>query len=130
MKVRTRTRWQNTIRKYKVTPIRFFEPETAEDIVSLIKEAESKNFRVRAVGSGHSFSDVAVTTDYLADLHRLNKVSYYDSQVIKSEYQSIHLINCEAGIRIRDLNRKLTGMCLALKNMGGFDKQKLGGVQP
>ncbi len=128
MKVKTRTRWQNTIRKYKVTPIRYFEPETAEDIVSIIKEAESKNFRVRAVGSGHSFSDVAVTTDYLVNLHRLNKVNYYDSRVIKPEYQSIKLINCEAGIRIRDLNRRLTGMCLALKNMGGFDKQKLGGV--
>src|SRR5258705_7524470 len=119
MKVHTRAIWQNTIRKYKVTPVKLFEPESLDDIVSIIKEAESKDMKVRAVGSGHSFSDVALTHEYLVDLYRLNKVTLYDPTVIKEEYKEMKLVESEGGIRIRDLNRKLDKMKLAFINMGG-----------
>jgi L-gulono-1,4-lactone dehydrogenase len=128
MKVRTRAGWQNTIRKYKVTPVKLFEPESLADIVTIIREAESKKLKVRAVGSGHSFSDVAVVREYLVDLYRLKKVEKYDTSIIKEKYSNKQFVNSEAGIRVRDLNIALTNMCLALKNMGAFDKQKLGGV--
>ena len=128
MKVRTRAVWQNTIRKYKVTPVKLFEPESLDDIVSIIREALSNNLRVRAVGSGHSFSDVAVNREYLVDLYRMNSVKHHDAPAISLEHKNKRLVNCEAGVRIRDLNRRLTKMNLALKNMGGIDKQKLAGV--
>jgi FAD/FMN-containing dehydrogenase len=128
MKVRTRAGWQNTIRKYKVKPVKLFEPESLDDIVTIIQEAESKKLKVRAVGSGHSFSDVAVVLEYLVDLHRLSKIEKYDTKLIKGNYSNRKFVNCEAGIRLRDLNKKLTTMSLALKNMGAFDKQKLAGV--
>ena len=63
MKVRTRAGWQNTIRKYKVTPVKLFEPESLNDIVTIIQDAECKKLKVRAVGSGHSFSDVALSVN-------------------------------------------------------------------
>lgn len=128
MRTLTRANWHNTIRKYKVSPVKLFEPETLADLVHIIKEAEAGKYKVRAVGSGHSFSDVAVTREYLVDLYRMNRINYYDSGVIKDEYRKLNLVNCEAGIRLRDLNRLLTKMELALKNMGGIDKQKLAGV--
>jgi len=128
MRVRTRANWHNTIRKYKVSPVKLFEPETLADIVGIIRDAEEKKYRVRAVGSGHSFSDVAVTREYLVDLYRMDSINYYDSNVIREEHKHLNLVNCEAGIRLRDLNRLLTKMGLALKNMGGIDKQKLAGV--
>ncbi len=128
MKVRTRAVWQNTIRKYKVTPVKLFEPESLDDIVSIVREAISKNLKVRAVGSGHSFSDVAVNREYLVDLYRINTVKLYDATVVTAGFDPARLVNCDAGIRIRDLNRRLTEMKLALKNMGGIDKQKLAGV--
>jgi FAD/FMN-containing dehydrogenase len=128
MKVRTRARWRNTIRKYKINPVKLFEPESLSDIVSIIKEAESKGLKVRGVGSGHSFSDVAVTNEYLVDLHLLDKVNLYDVEVRREEYKEIKLLESQAGIRIRDLNRKLDSMGLALINMGGIDHQKLAGV--
>jgi L-gulono-1,4-lactone dehydrogenase len=128
MKVRTRARWRNTIRKYKVNPVKLFEPESLNDIITIIKEAESKGLKVRAVGSGHSFSDVAVTHEYLVDLHRLDKVNLYDIQVRKGECKENKLVESQAGIRIRDLNRRLDAMGLALINMGGIDHQKLAGV--
>ncbi len=128
MKVRTRARWQNTIRKYKVTPVKLFEPESLSDIVSIVQEAESKKLKVRAVGSGHSFSDVAVTHEYLVDLYRLDKVNPYNTAVIKEAYKETKLAESQAGISVRNLNRRLDAMGLALINMGGIDHQKLAGV--
>lgn len=128
MKVRTRARWQNTIRKYKVTPVKLFEPESLQDIVSIIQEAESKNLKVRAVGSGHSFSDVAVTHEYLVDLFRLIHMAPYDTQIRKEEFKNRKLVECQAGIRIREVNSQLDVMGLALINMGAVDHQKLAGV--
>lgn len=128
MKIRTRARWQNTIRKFKVTPVKLFEPESLTDIVSIVQEAESKNLKVRAVGSGHSFSDVAVTHEYLVDLYRLDKVTRYNAEVLKEEFKTTKLVESQAGISIRALNRRLDTMNLALINMGGIDHQKLAGV--
>ncbi len=128
MEVRTRTHWQNTIKKYKVTPVKLFEPETLDDIVSIIREAESRKLKVRAVGTGHSFSDVAITHEYLVDLFRIDKVNRYDERVVKETFKEMKLVESGAGIRIRDLNRKLDTMGLALINMGGIDHQKLAGV--
>ena len=128
MKVRTRARWQNTIRKYKVTPVKLFEPESLDDIVSIIKEAESKYLKVRAVGSGHSFSDVAVTGEYLVDLFRLIHMAEYDTGVRKEEFRNSKLVECQAGIRLREVNSQLDAMGLALINMGAVDHQKLAGV--
>jgi hypothetical protein len=128
MKVRTRARWQNTIRKYKITPVKLFEPESLNDIVSIINEAESKNLKVRAVGSGHSFSDVAVTHEYLVDLFRLIHADHYNTRVRKEEFKNSKLVECQAGIRLRELNSQLDAMGLALINMGAVDHQKLAGV--
>lgn len=128
MKVRTRARWQNTIRKYKVTPVKLFEPESLDDIVSIIQEAESKNLKVRAVGSGHSFSDVAVTEEYMVDLFRLVHLDHYNIPVRKEEFKNSKLVECQAGIRLREVNSQLDAMGLALINMGAVDHQKLAGV--
>jgi hypothetical protein len=128
MKFRTRAVWQNTIRKYKVTPVKLFEPESLDDIVSIIKEAESKDLKVRAVGSGHSFSDVAVTGEYMVDLFRLIHLDHYNIPVRKEEFKNSKLVECQAGIRLREVNSQLDAMGLALINMGAVDHQKLAGV--
>jgi hypothetical protein len=128
MKVYTRKRWQNTIRKYIVTPLKIFEPESLSDIVTVVKEAEANNLKVRAVGSGHSFSDVAVTNEYLVNLFRLIHLEQYNPAARKDEFKNKKLVECQAGIRLRELNNRLDAMGLALINMGAVDHQKLSGV--
>ena len=49
--------WLNATRNVKVTPLRFFYPRNKEDIAEIILDAEAKDLRVRAVGSGHSYSE-------------------------------------------------------------------------
>src|ERR1700740_2411766 len=100
MKIKKTPTWQNTIKKYTSYPVRYFLPQNLEDIVTIVKEAEEKKVKVRAVGSGHSFSDVAVTNDYFVDIAGLEEVALADLSVIKTEYHATPLIDAEAGISL------------------------------
>ena len=76
-------KWSNCIGNQQVAPFRLLRPTTLDEIVEIVKLAESQNRKVRAVGSGHSFSDIAITEDYLLDTHGLNKVLPLDDEVLK-----------------------------------------------
>lgn len=128
MKIRKNVRWANTIGRYESKPVTYFKPESLQDIISMVKDAEEKNLKVRAIGSGHSFSDVAIPDDYLADISLLQMVQKADRAVLKSQFAGIHLVNAEAGVTVRELNRQLDKLGLALLNMGGIDHQTLAGV--
>ena len=128
MRIRKSPTWENSIKKYKSYPIRYFLPESLEDIQQIIREAEQKKVRVRAVGSGHSFSDVAITNDYFIDISELDNVDRVDESEIKESRRSGLLIEAEAGITLRNLNRRLDKLDLAILNMGGIDHQTLAGV--
>lgn len=128
MKIKKTPVWENTIGKYKSHPVRYYLPDNLQDIVTIIREAEEKKVKVRAVGSGHSFSDVAVTNDYFIDISNLDTVNLADQDLLKESKRSGLLIDAQAGITLHDLNRKLDKLDLALINMGGIDHQTLAGV--
>ena len=128
MKIRKDVEWENSIKKYKSRPVTYFEPENLEDIITIVKEAEEKKIKVRAVGSGHSFSDVAVPNDYLIDISKLTHVKKTDGLFLKPEKEVFHFVDAEAGITIHNLNIELDKLGLALSNMGGIDHQTLAGV--
>jgi hypothetical protein len=48
-------------------------PDSLEELVNIVKEAELVGRHVRAVGSSWSNSDVAMTPDYLVETHKLNR---------------------------------------------------------
>ncbi len=127
MKVKKTPVWENSIKKYKSHPIRYFLAESLQDIIDVVKEAEQKKVKVKAVGSGHSFSDVAVTNDYFIDIDKLNKVNFPDKAVLKDTGSKL-FIESQGGIVLRELNRKLDDLGVSLINMGGIDKQTLAGV--
>ena len=128
MEFKTRHTWKNTIKKFSVTPVKYFLPESLQDIIQIVNEAEDKDLRVRAIGSGHSFSDIALSDGYLVDMCRLNRVLLLDKQVIKNDCQLDNLIEVEAGISIHKLNRDLDDRNLAILNMGGVDNQTISGA--
>jgi len=128
MYTRTRITWRNTVRKFKSQPLKYFEPETIDDVVSIIREAEKKNLRVRAVGSGHSFNDVAITDGYLINPWCMNHIQLYDKSLVKNDWSGEHLVDMEAGIVLRDMNRWLDKNDLAVVNMGAIDHQTISGA--
>ncbi len=125
---KTRYTWHNATNNVTATPLRFFYPENAEDIRAIISEAEAQKLRVRAVGSGHSFSEAAKGDDFLMDMKALRNVSLYASPLVRPEYADHHLVLADAGTTIRRTNRLLDDMGLALINMGAVDFQTLSGA--
>ena len=47
-----------------VQPLRLFRPSTLEDKEKIVDKAAKGGFKVKAVGSGHSYSDMTTTPDF------------------------------------------------------------------
>jgi len=101
-------------RDVKLDPVPIFFPKTKEEL----KEVILKNERFRAIGSGHSFRGVVETDGVLISVEDMNKVLSIDGTTV----------TVQAGIKIRDAIRILEKGGLALKNMGNYDRQSLGGA--
>ncbi|MEL7002279.1 MAG: FAD-binding protein [Bacteroidota bacterium] len=128
MIIKTNKVWRNTIKKFGGRIPYYAIPKSLEDISTLICRAESENKRVKAVGSGHSFSDVAVPQVYLVDLKRLNQELPLDKSQIKSGHQNDHLVHVEGGMTVQRFNKRMDKKGLCVTNMGGIDNQTLAGA--
>lgn len=128
MIVKKRKKWKNTINKHRTYPLKYFYPEAVDDVKAIVKEAEFYQCKVRAVGSGHSFSDVAITNDYLIDLSKMNRFLLLRSDHLKKHVKNKKLVHVHAGITVHDLNKGLDQQNLSIVNMGGIDHQTLGGA--
>jgi L-gulono-1,4-lactone dehydrogenase len=70
-------------------------------------------------GSGHSFTDIALTDGLLLRLEGLNRVLAAD--------RASGRVKVEAGIVLSELNRRLDELGLAFENLGDIDRQTLAG---
>jgi FAD/FMN-containing dehydrogenase len=66
--------WKNWGRNIDIRPRQIFFPSTLKDLSGFIKQANQDDRRVRVLGSGWSFNDVAVSHDDLVDLSGWNRV--------------------------------------------------------
>ena len=124
----TRTTWRNHLGNQSVDPLRIYRPETIDQVAEIVRQAERAGVPVRAVGSGHSWSDVALTTGFLLRTDRLARVPAREPDFLRPAWSERRLVRAEAGIRIRELNAHLDEHGLALTNMGGYDHQTVAGV--
>jgi hypothetical protein len=123
-----RTTWTNHTGNQGVDPLRVYRPTTLQELVDLVKLAERDGTTIRAVGSGHSWSDVALTRGFLLETHGLDRMPDGPPPLLRDGVDGSRLVWTEAGIRLRDLNEGLHARGLALANMGGYDGQTIAGV--
>ena len=123
-----RQTWVNTIHKERVQPLKYVIPRTKDELIQEIQQAEQAGLMVRAVGKGHSFSDVANATDVLVDMLGLNRILSLETATLKAGISTELLVNCEAGILIEDLNLGLDKQGLAIPTMAAFDQETLYGA--
>src|SRR5205807_10381317 len=75
---------------------------------------------VGVVGSGHSFSDVALTDGAMISLDRMGGLIDVDRES--------GLVRVQAGITIRELSARVVEHGLALENLGDIDVQSIAGA--
>ncbi|MGH2841501.1 MAG: D-arabinono-1,4-lactone oxidase, partial [Solirubrobacteraceae bacterium] len=120
--------WKNHRGNQRITPLRIYEPATIDEVADIVTDAERHGVTARAVGSGHSWSDAALTEGYLMETRKLSRVPAHEPDFLREEWAARTLVRAEAGTRIRDLNAYLDRNGLALSQMGGYDKQTIAGV--
>jgi L-gulono-1,4-lactone dehydrogenase len=123
-----RKTWKNHLGNQSIDPLRIYEPATIADVVSIVQLAERERVTARAVGSGHSWSDVALTEGFVMRTNRLARAPSPEPDFIRDEWSGRQVVRVEAGIRIKELNDYLDGRGLGLTNMGGYDHQTVAGV--
>jgi hypothetical protein len=120
--------WQNCVGLQIAHPLRFFKPATIHELIGIVEDAERKGYKVKATGSGHSFSDVALTRDYLINTHGLKNILPLSLLTLKHQDDSKNLFLTECGIRIHVLNAVLNKQKKALINMGAYTGQTIIGA--
>src|SRR5829696_246094 len=112
--------WRNWTGDQRCVPTRIERPGDRGDLIESVKRATDRGLTVRAVGSGHSFTDAACTGGVLFEMGRLDRV--LDVQ------RDAELVKVEAGIGLRALSELIWGHGLALENLGDIDKQTISGA--
>ena len=112
--------WKNWAGNQQSKPVRIERPASESDVVEIIRQAVLNKQSVKVVGSGHSFTGIAVPDEVMIDLTRLNQVRNVD--------HSGGLITVQAGIVLSDLNAQLELHQLSMPNLGDVTYQTLAGA--
>jgi FAD-linked oxidoreductase len=116
----TGAQWRNWARTEKIRPARVERPVDAAAVQRAVNAAARQRMRVKAVGSGHSFSGIAVAPGVLLDLENLSGVLAVDEERGR--------VTLAAGTPLHQLPRLLRPYGLALENMGDIDRQTIAGA--
>ncbi len=128
MKTGRRRTWRNHTGNQRCQPVEVRRPVTLGDVVEAVQSAERDGLTVRAVGSGHSWSDVALTSGVLLAPEGLAGPLPLEPELLRATVSPDRLVRVRSGTRIRALNAHLDARGLALPNMGGYDGQTIAGV--
>lgn len=121
--------WSDWLGEQTCTPISKTQPTSLDQLVDIINDARSKNQRVRAVGSGHSTSDITRTDGgILIDPHQMAAMMDVDTASLNQGGSTTSLIRVQSGILIKDLNQQLDSRGLALVHMPAYDGQTISGA--
>ncbi|HEX2904131.1 MAG TPA: D-arabinono-1,4-lactone oxidase [Jatrophihabitans sp.] len=112
--------WQNWSGTVTANPARIVSPRSAEEVADEVARAIEDNLSVKAIGSGHSFTDIGATHGVLIDPTRFTGIISAD--------RNTGLVTVAAGTTLRELNIALWKMGLALTNLGDIDVQTIAGA--
>ncbi len=115
-----RRSWQNWAGNQVATPDAIARPGGEDELAEIVRRAGERGRAVRAVGAGHSFTDVACTDGVLVVLDELDRVLRVDHRTGE--------VTVGAGIRLHELDRRLDEIGLALPNLGDIDRQSIAGA--
>lgn len=111
-------------RTFECRPQYYFQPETIDEVISIVNTARKARKAVMTVGSGHSPSDLTMTRDWLVNLDKFNGV-VAENPSADGKYTDLTV---EAGMRLYELEALLAKKNLALQNLGSISEQSVAGV--
>jgi L-gulono-1,4-lactone dehydrogenase len=111
-------RWRNWDGNQRAVSVDVLTPGSVDEVSALVKTTSGAGRRVKVVGSGHSFTAIAVADDQRLHLHRLASLVSIDG----------YLVTVGAGMPLYALNALLATRGLAVPNLGDIDTQTVAGA--
>ena len=112
--------WVNWAGDQSCRPGRIVRPRSREELAEAVGAAAAAGGKVRVAGSGHSFTEAALTPGTLLRVEALRGVIDADP--------GSGLVKVGAGTVLADLNEELAGLGLAMENLGDIDRQTISGA--
>jgi FAD-linked oxidoreductase len=112
--------WSNWAGDQTCTPAELVRPAGPAELAEAIAAAAAAGSRVSVAGSGHSFTETAMTEGTMIDVGAL-------SGVIDADPGS-GLVKVGAGTVLAELNEELSRLGLAMENLGDIDRQTVAGA--
>jgi L-gulonolactone oxidase len=113
-----RMRWHNWAGNQVMEPAGVAHPRGTDEIAAAVKGAVAAGRRVKAIGSGHSFTSIGLTDGVLLQLDRHDALLSLDGD----------LATVQAGLPLHRLNAALAEHGRGLVNMGDVDAQTVSGA--
>src|SRR5262249_17530984 len=113
--------WRNWAGDQTCAPFERLRPRGRDELAEAIATAAAAGRRVSVAASGHSFTEAAIIDGgTMIDAGAM-------SGVIEADRAS-GLVKVGGGTVIADLNEQLSGLGLAMENLGDIDKQTIAGA--
>jgi FAD-linked oxidoreductase len=112
--------WTNWSGLATAHPTQELSPHDASEVVDAVVAARHQHLKVKMPGTGHSFTDIAVTDGLLLRPGSLRGIVAVDRETMT--------VTALAGTPLHELNDALARLDLSLHNMGDIDVQTVAGA--
>ncbi|MYW48282.1 FAD-binding protein [Streptomyces sp. SID486] len=112
--------WRNWGGNVSARPVRQVAPASVEELTAAVRRAREDGLKVKAVGTGHSFTSIAATDGVLIRPQLLTGIRGIDRESMT--------VTVEAGTPLKRLNAALAREGLSLANMGDIMEQTVSGA--
>ena len=114
------TRWSNWAGNQQTGSVLVSRPQTESELQQVVQSAQASGRRVKAVGSGHSFTAIAIAEEVLVDLSKYDEIIAID--------KINRTVTVQSGIQLSKLNQALYENSLAMQNLGDIAYQTIAGA--
>jgi L-gulonolactone oxidase len=112
--------WRNWTGDQSCTPAKLVRPYDREELAAAVVAAAQEGSTISVPGSGHSFTEAALTDGTMIDVSALSGTIDADP--------SSGLVRVGAGTILAELNEELQRLGLAMENLGDIDRQTIAGA--
>jgi L-gulonolactone oxidase len=112
--------WKNWAGDQICAPALIERPASEAELADIVARAAGRGQPVRAVGSGHSFTDCACTDGVMIDMTGLQRVLNVD--------KANGLATVQGGAKLHPLFAELAAHGFGIENQGDIDKQSITGA--
>jgi L-gulonolactone oxidase len=112
--------WRNWTGDQRCLPAQVVRPRDRDALAAAVAAAAASGGKASVAGSGHSFTEAALTDGAMIDAGALSGVIAAD--------RSSGLVRVGGGTVLADLNQELARLGLAMENLGDIDRQTIAGA--